>query len=105
MRIVLLGSGNLATRLGIALHEKHIEIIQVYARSESGGSQLSGLLGCSHTTSRAEIRTDADLYILAVSEDAIPGVLSGSGIKKQLVVHTAGSLSMDILSAVSENYG
>ncbi|HWS01630.1 MAG TPA: DUF2520 domain-containing protein, partial [Prolixibacteraceae bacterium] len=34
-----------------------------------------------------------------------PGILSGSGIRKQLVVHTSGSISMDILSAVSENYG
>ncbi len=105
MRIVLLGTGNLATRLGISLRSKQVEIIQVFGRSETSGSQLSGLLGCSFTTSREEIRLDADLYILAVSEDAIPEVLSGSGIRKQLVVHTSGSVSIDILSNVSENFG
>ena len=105
MRIVLLGTGNLATRLGIALHSKHVEIIQVFGRSESKASYLSGLLGCSFTTSRHAIRMDADLYMLAVSEDAIPEVLSDAGIRKQLVVHTSGSISIDILSAVSENFG
>lgn len=105
MRIVLLGTGNLATRLGIALHDKHVDIMQVYGRSESGSSHLSGLLGCTSTTSREEIRKDADLYILAVTEEAIPEVLSVTGITRQLVVHTSGSVSMDILSAVSENYG
>jgi len=105
MRIVLLGTGNLATQLGISLHRKHVDIIQVFGRSEITGAHLSGLLGCGFTTSREEIRLDADLYILAVSEDAIPEVLSGSGIRKQLVVHASGSLSIDILSEVSENYG
>jgi predicted short-subunit dehydrogenase-like oxidoreductase (DUF2520 family) len=105
MRIVLLGTGNLATRLGMALHNKHVEIIQVYGRSESGVSYLSGLLGCSNTTYGKEIIKDADLYILAVTEEAIPEVLRAAGISKQLVVHTSGSISMDILSAVSENYG
>lgn len=105
MRIVLLGTGNLATRLGIALHDKQVDIIQVYGRSESGSSYLSGLLECSYTTSREKIRKDADLYILAVTEEAIPGLLTDSGITNQMVVHTSGSLSMDILSPVSENYG
>ena len=105
MRIVLLGTGNLAVRLGIALHNKQADVIQIFGRSESKASYLSGLLGCAFTTSRHEIRTDGDLYILAVSEDAIPEVLSDTGIRKQLVVHTSGSISIDILSAVSENFG
>jgi len=105
MRIVLLGTGNLATRLGISLCAKGTEIIQVYGRSETGCSHLSGLLGCAYTTTKSEIIADADLYILAVSEMAIPEVLAGSPIRDQFLVHTSGSISMEMLASFSKNYG
>jgi predicted short-subunit dehydrogenase-like oxidoreductase (DUF2520 family) len=105
MRIVLLGTGNLATRLGLALHAKKIEIIQVFGRSISDGIHLSKQLECSFTSLKHEIKLDADLYFLAVTEEAIPEILVNSPIKNQLVVHTSGSVPMEILSAFSNNYG
>jgi predicted short-subunit dehydrogenase-like oxidoreductase (DUF2520 family) len=105
MRIVLLGTGNLATRLGLALHAKEIEIIQVFGRSISDGIHLSKQLECSFTSLKHEIKLDADLYFLAVTEEAIPEILVNSPIKNQLVVHTSGSVPMEILSAFSNNYG
>jgi predicted short-subunit dehydrogenase-like oxidoreductase (DUF2520 family) len=105
MRIVLLGTGNLATRLGLALRAKEIEIIQVFGRSESVGIPLSKMLESSFTTSKNSIRTDADIYILAASEEAIPDILVNSPIGNQLIVHTSGSVPMEILSTFSNNYG
>ncbi|MCL4482657.1 MAG: DUF2520 domain-containing protein, partial [Bacteroidetes bacterium] len=37
--------------------------------------------------------------------DAIPDVLTDLPIREQLIVHTAGSVSMNILATVSKNYG
>ncbi|MCK9413855.1 MAG: DUF2520 domain-containing protein [Prolixibacteraceae bacterium] len=105
MRIVLLGTGNLATRLGIALHAKHAEIVQVYGRSGTSASDLANLFGCTDTSSMPEIITDADLYILAVSDTSIPEVLTNAPFHDRLIVHTSGSISIDILSSFSENYG
>jgi predicted short-subunit dehydrogenase-like oxidoreductase (DUF2520 family) len=105
MRIVLLGTGNLATRLGLALHAKEIEIIQVYGRTKSSAIHLSKRVGCSFTSLIGEIKTDADLYILAVTEESIPEILFNSPINNQLIVHTSGSIPMEILSAFSNNYG
>lgn len=105
MRIVLIGTGNLATRVGIALRAKGVEIIQVYGRTESNAARLASLLDAPFTTSKKEIRTNADLYLLAVSDEAIPEVIADIPISDQLVVHTAGSVSIDILAQVSKNYG
>jgi predicted short-subunit dehydrogenase-like oxidoreductase (DUF2520 family) len=105
MRIVILGTGNLATQLGMAFHAQHAEIIQVYGRSGACASDLANLLGCIFTTSKLEISTDADLYILAVSEAAITEVLSDAPIRNRLIVHTSGSISIDILATFSNNYG
>ena len=105
MRIVILGTGNLATQLGMALHAQHAEIIQVYGRTSTSASDLANLLGCTFTTSKPEIITDADIYILAVSEAAIAEVLTDAPIRDRLIVHTSGSISIDILAAFSKNYG
>lgn len=105
MRIVILGTGNLATQLGMALHAQHAEIIQVYGRTGTSASDLANLLGCTFTTSKPEIITDADLYILAVSEAAITEVLSDAPFRNRLIVHTSGSISIDILASFSNNYG
>ncbi len=105
MRIVLLGTGNLATQLGTGLQAKGAEIIQVYGRTESGASQLASLLGIPYTLSKTEIDATADLYILAVSDEAIPEVVANTPVWNQLVVHTSGSVSMDILASEAKNYG
>ncbi|MCX6220156.1 MAG: DUF2520 domain-containing protein [Bacteroidia bacterium] len=105
MRIVILGTGNLATQLGMALHAQHAEIIQVYGRTGTSASDLANLLGCTSTTSKQEIITDADLYILAVSEAAIPEILTDAPFRDRLIVHTSGSISIDVLTSFSNNYG
>jgi predicted short-subunit dehydrogenase-like oxidoreductase (DUF2520 family) len=48
---------------------------------------------------------DADLYILAVSDEAIPFLLDHIKIQDHLIVHTSGSVNMDVLRRVSANYG
>lgn len=105
MQIVIIGTGNLATRLGMALLAKNVEIVQVYGRSLSGTTTLADLLGCPWTTDKSKIFTNATLYILAVKEEAIPSILQDLPIRNRMLVHTSGSVPMDILADYSENYG
>ena len=105
MRIVLFGTGNLAIRLGLALQSQRAEIVQVFGRTESGCSHLAGMLGCEFTVSKEKITQDADLFLLALTESAIPEVLSGLKITNQLIVHTSGSISLDSLADWSNNFG
>jgi predicted short-subunit dehydrogenase-like oxidoreductase (DUF2520 family) len=106
MRIVLLGTGNVATRLGLALQANNSEIVQVFGRSETKASHLAGLLGAPFTTSKSQLSRDADVYILAVSDDAITEMAANlfpGG--DRLIIHTAGSTPMDVLAPFSANYG
>lgn len=106
MDIVLLGSGNVATQLGKALVRAGHRIKQVYSRTETHARTLAEALGTGSTTDSAAIDAQADVYILAVKDDAIatvaaqlPPALSG------VVVHTAGSVAMDVLAAHASAYG
>lgn len=105
MRIVLFGTGNMATRLGIALQAKTAEIVQVYGRNDYKASLLADRLGCTYTTSLKEINTTAELYLLAVSDEAITAVASSIPAGNRLIVHTAGSVDLAVLSPFSINYG
>ncbi|MEE0689800.1 MAG: NAD(P)-binding domain-containing protein, partial [Bacteroidaceae bacterium] len=62
-RIVLIGAGNVATHLGVALKRAGQEVMQVYSRTEASASALAERLGVPFTTSLDEVVSEADLYI------------------------------------------
>lgn len=105
MRIVIVGTGNLATRLGMALYAGNSELAQIYGRSPVACSQLADLLDCPFTTDLSELNTEADLYLLAVSESALPEILSTNAFHNKFIVHTSGSIDLESLAAYSINYG
>ena len=80
-RIVLIGAGNVATHLGLALQAKGCEIVQVYSRTEESASELAEHLQVPYTISLEEVSVDADLYIVAVKDavlqDVIPSLVKG----------------------------
>ena len=105
MRIVLFGTGNVATRLGIALQAKNAEIVQFYGRNVSKASLLAEKLGCPFAASIDEIDTDAELYILAVSDEAIASAASCIPVGNRMIVHTAGSVDMNVLAPYAADFG
>jgi len=104
-RIVLIGAGKLATQLGLALKQKGIDISQVINRNPEHGKKLAQKLKAPFISAFSTIRTDADLYIIAVSDDAIPGIVDGLRIPGKLLVHTSGSVDMDVLKPASSRIG
>ena len=106
-RIVLIGAGNVATHLGLALQAKGCEIVQVYSRTEASASELAARLQVSYTVSLEEVSVDADLYVVAVKDavlqELIPTLVKGR--EDALFVHTAGSVPMDVWKAAACRYG
>ena len=106
-RIVLIGAGNVATHLGLALKRNGHEIMQIYSRTEVSASALSERLGAPFTTSMDEVFPGADIYVVsvkdAVLQDLLPSVVKGR--KGALFVHTAGSIPMDVWKGVTNSYG
>ncbi len=104
-KIVLIGAGNLATQLGKNLFRAGFEIVQVYSRTEASARLLAGQLNCGFTTQKEEIDLSADLVLLAVKDDAIEQILNGLDCRDKLLVHTAGSVPMQLLSRFSDQFG
>lgn len=99
MKIVLIGSGNIATHLGKAILklEQH-QLIQVYSKTLANAEALANVLSVPAIADLADLQTDADLYILAVSDAAIASV-SDSLPKdlKGIVIHCSGATPMEQL--------
>lgn len=97
LKITILGSGNVANHL-IDTFQKHqeIEILQVFARNKSN---------ISNTISSEKIVTDfknlkpSDLYIIAVSDNAIAEISNQIPHDNQLVVHTAGGVDINSINS------
>ena len=105
MRICLIGTGNLATQLGMALSEKGHQIVQVWSQTSNSAAQLALKLNCSFTTDTDSITSDTGIYIIAINDQEISNLLARKHWGKILVVHTSGSTPMDILAPYCENFG
>ena len=105
MRICLIGAGNMATQLGMALLEKGHQIVQVWSRTQQSAAKLASKLNCPYTTETSSITSKTDIYILAINDTAIESVLLQRSWGDTLVVHTAGSIPMNILTLYCTNYG
>ncbi|KAA6302693.1 MAG: hypothetical protein EZS26_001200 [Candidatus Ordinivivax streblomastigis] len=95
-KIVLIGAGNVATQLGSALQKKGFPILQVYSQTLPSASALGKRLQADYTHQIQEINLHADLYIFAVKDSALSGLLNAFPQVDGLLVHTAGSLPMSI---------
>ena len=95
IKITIIGSGNVAQHLIDAFAKSGaVEIMQVFSRTQK---QISSLLDSSKITNDWNALIETDLYIIAVSDDAIASVSSQLPFENRLVVHTSGSAPLTIL--------
>ena len=107
MKIVIIGSGNLATQLSLALKDANKDIVQIYSRTEEHARLLADQIGCGFTARMEDVRRDADVYVLSVKDDAIGEVTATICSERPdgLFIHTAGSIPMDIFRGHARHYG
>lgn len=101
----MLGSGNVATVLCEVIANAGHQIVQVVSRNEEHAKLLAASYSATIATLTAPQLADADIYIVALNDAALDHVESISGIRNKLVVHTAGSVSIDVLSSSTTTYG
>ncbi|NQY66750.1 MAG: DUF2520 domain-containing protein [Flavobacteriales bacterium] len=102
---MLIGSGNVATQLGISLTKAGHDILQIYSRSIESAELLANQTQSGYTDNIEDINPNGNIYIISIKDDAIEKTTSLLNLKDQVIAHTAGSISKDVLSKTSSNYG
>jgi predicted short-subunit dehydrogenase-like oxidoreductase (DUF2520 family) len=106
MEIVIIGSGNVAAVLGRKFRAAGHHIAQVVSRNASAASKLAYEWDTESTNYISLVTRKADVYIIAVSDDAIPAIAADLKIPaKKIVAHTAASVSKDVLKDTTDHYG
>lgn len=96
IKIVLLGTGNVAGYFfeTISASEK-LQVIQVYNHAPESLSPYADKVAV--TTSIEDLKS-ADIYLMAVRDDAIPGLSQKLAHKKGLVLHTSGAVHLESIA-------
>lgn len=102
--VSIIGSGNVATALGIALSNSGINIIEVFSPDINNSKLLANKIGCSFIKNIEELNTVSDLYIIATPDKEISNVVSKFKNTVGIVAHTSGSQPSEILDNFS-SYG
>lgn len=99
MDIVILGTGNVATHYAKAFQSLGHHIIQVYSRTSANADALAEVVFAESIHNLSQISDSADLYIIAVSDQAIKPVIDQLPNQLQgIVVHTSGATPLTILN-------
>ena len=105
MQVTIIGSGNVATVLAKQLFNKGHAIVQVFSQTLSNATVLAKQVNAVAVDDIAAINKEADIYIIAVADRAIATIASALQLDSKLVLHTAGSVSKNVLKIASNRYG
>lgn len=94
LNVVFIGAGNVAHHLSTAFADAGATISQTVRKTAKGTTKP---FGKSSITDLKKIKRDADIYVIAVPDDSIAAVAKAMPAVKGTVVHTSGSVTMDVL--------
>lgn len=103
----MIGAGNVATHLAPVFCASGAgEVVQVYSRTLGHAEALAGKMpGATATDSIADLRRDADIYVISVKDDAIAQLVAEIEANDALWLHTSGSVGMEVLAPLSARHG
>ncbi|ERJ60622.1 Rossmann-like and DUF2520 domain-containing protein [Sphingobacterium paucimobilis] len=99
MNIVILGSGNVATLFAQAFYQNGHQIAQVYSRQSANAKALADAVKAQATADLNQLNLEADIYLIAVADSAIPQVVADMpSITHGIVVHSSGATPLEVLN-------
>lgn len=107
LRTVIIGSGNVATAVAPALElAGAVTVVAVYSPTYAHAAELAGKLNNAVAVDKAcDMPADADLYIVAVKDDAVAKVAAELPRNNAVWLHTSGGVPAETLSPLTDNYG
>ncbi len=106
LKINLLGAGNLAWHLGPALQQAGHTVLQVFSRTEGSARSLAERMGVEWTSDPGRLNPEAGLLLFCIPDRAIREFSCRIELKTgPIMVHTAGSVPMDVFSGIATDYG
>ena len=106
-KIVIIGSGRIASHLGKRLKGKGLPISQVVSRTAAHAASLAHTLHADWTDDWTKVLPDVDWLLIAVRDDAIESVAAALApfVPDALATHTSGGTAGSVLAPYFRRYG
>lgn len=105
MKVVIVGSGNVAAALGRRIVAAGHVVVQVAGRNPGTVNRLASEWGAAAALDWASVDKTADIYLVAITDSSIPSLGESLVLPAKLVVHTAGALPASALREVTGRAG
>jgi len=100
--ITFIGAGNVATHLAKAFFNKGFSISKVYSKNIENARLLAQTTNAKPCNNLDKLYEQNHIYFVCVKDNVIADIVAQFKAKDSLIVHTSGSISMDIFR--QENY-
>ena len=104
MKVVIIGSGNVAHVLCALIQKAGHQITQIISRNIDHAKELAAKYDAQSGKLLDENFADADIYIIAVTDAALESGEMIKGLQNKLIVHTAGSVSKEVLKITALSF-
>ncbi|MFP4365606.1 MAG: Rossmann-like and DUF2520 domain-containing protein [Bacteroidales bacterium] len=103
--VSFIGAGNIATYLAMECYRAGHQINMVWSRTPTNAKELAVKVNARWCKEINEINCDNCILIIALTDQATIDIAKNNDFGRSLVLHTAGSIPMDVFSGHSEDYG
>lgn len=103
--ISLIGAGNIATFMAMEFHKAGHRVDMVWSHTPGNAKKLARKVNARWCRDISEIKPENSILIISLTDQATVDIAQKYEFRRNLVVHTAGSIPMDIFSGQSEDYG
>jgi predicted short-subunit dehydrogenase-like oxidoreductase (DUF2520 family) len=105
MKVVIIGSGNVASVLGKKIAMAGHIIVQILSKNINHAQKLAIILNANATDEFKAISNDAEIYIIAVNDDSVKEIAVQLNQVPGIVVHTAGGIGKQVLEVAGTSFG
>lgn len=103
MKIVIIGSGNIATFYGVRFKEAGYHIVQVLSPQLKHAQALATRLQCEAIQEYTHLNKEADIYLLAVRDNTLYELGETLKLPGKYIIYGAGAVPLSVLQPISEN--
>lgn len=105
MTFSIIGTGNTAWFMATRLAAAGFSCTGIYGRNVDSARSLADRIGSTSYDLSNGVNDDADICILAVSDHAIGEVVASLPFSKAVLVHTAGSVNINVIKDAAKHTG
>ena len=105
MKIILIGSGNVAYNMANLFAQNNITVTQVISRNAITGKHVATICGATYNNNITTIPGNTTVIVITTQDANIKSVVDTLPTTNAVIIHTSGTTPINAVANKSPNYG